>query len=108
MTPLREVPSRVQQDVRERAPYLARTAETPVVVAAVEHGPAPTARAIHRSRQPRCDALHPARERVFAMRLDDQMRVVSLERVVRDAEAALLARLRERAAPLAHEPGVAQ
>jgi hypothetical protein len=103
LPPLREMAPRVQQHVGERAPHLARGAEAAVVIAAVEHRAAPLRRAVQRAREPCRDALHPARERVLAVRLDDQVRVVALERVVVDAEVAALGGLGEGAAELAHE-----
>ena len=74
-----------------------------MVIAAIEHRPAAPADAVHGAREAGADALHAARERLLALRLDDQVRVVALERVVRDAEAAALARLGQRAPPLADE-----
>ena len=51
--------------------------------------------AIDRARRPRGDRLHPAPERVFAVRLHHQVQVIALDRVVADAEFAALARAPE-------------
>src|SRR4030095_2143204 len=79
-----------------------------MVIAAIEYGSAAPADAVHRTREARTDALHPACERVLALRLDDQVRVIALKGVVRDAEAAAFARFGEGAAPLADERTAAQ
>jgi hypothetical protein len=97
------MPTRVQQHVGERPPHLARRAQRAVVVAAVEHRAAPPAHAVHRPREPRGDALLTVREGLLAVRLHDQVRVIALERVVRDSEAASLARLGQGALPFLHE-----
>ncbi len=90
----------IEEDVRERSANLARCSQQPVVVAPVEHRPAALADSIHGARQASRDALHAARERFLALRFHDQMSVVALERVVRHAEAAPLARVGQRAPPL--------
>jgi hypothetical protein len=69
----------------------------------VQHRPAPAGRAVQRPREPRPDALHPARERVFPVCLDDQVRVIALERVVGNPEAPALAGLGEGVPPLADQ-----
>jgi hypothetical protein len=108
MAPLREVAARIQQHVGERTSHLAQGAQRAVVVAAVEHPPAAPGDPVQRTRQPCRDALHPACEGVLAVRLDDQVRVVALERVVVHAEVAALGRFREGPAPLPDEASVAK
>src|SRR4030095_13087203 len=67
---LREMPPRVQQHVRERTSHLARRTQASVVIAAVPHRPGTPAYAVHRASQACPDALHSARERFLALRLD--------------------------------------
>jgi hypothetical protein len=74
-----------------------------VVIATIEDWAAAPARSIHGTRETCRDALHPVRERLLALRFDDEVGVVALERVVRDAEGAALARLGEGAAELADD-----
>jgi hypothetical protein len=71
-----------------------------VVVAAVEHGPAAATHSIHSTREPGADAHHAAAEGFLTVCLDDQVRMVSLKRVVRDAEVTALVRLGQGAPPL--------
>ena len=78
-----------------------------MLVAPVQHRPATPEHAIHRARESRTDALHPAAERVFAMGLHDQVDVLLLEEVVHDTKPALRPRLCERASPFLQQPGVA-
>jgi hypothetical protein len=96
--------SRVQQHVRERSPHLAWRAEHAVVVAAVENRSTAAKDAVDRPRETRSDALQPIAERMNALRLDQQVDVVVLERVVDDPEARTARDLTERALHLAHQP----
>ncbi len=105
---LREVTARVEQDVSQRAANLSGSTQQPVVIAAVEHGAALTGDPVDRSREACGDALHAAREGVLALRLDDQVRVIVLERVVHDAEVPPLARLGERTPELSDEGAAPQ
>ena len=66
-----------------------------MVVATVEHRPAASGHPVHGACEARRDALHAARERVLAVRLDDQVRVVALERVVVHAELTAFGRFLE-------------
>ena len=95
-----QVSACIEQDVGEGPAHLARRAQAAVVVAAVEHRPAAATHPIDGAREPGANAHHAAGERLLAVRLDDQVRVVSLERVVRDTEASALARLGQGAPPL--------
>ena len=52
MTDLREVPTRVQEAVGERIPYLAGRTEDVQVVAVGEDGPPATEDSVHGSREP--------------------------------------------------------
>jgi hypothetical protein len=105
---LREMATRVQEYVREGPAHLARRAQAAVVVAAVEHRPAAAAHPVHGAREPGTDAHHAARECFLAVRFDDQVRMVSLQRVVRDAEVPTLFRLRQRAPPLMDQAAAPQ
>ncbi len=107
-TTLREMAPRVQEDVGQSATHLTRCAQQAMVVAPVENRPGPSADAIHGPRQASPDALHAARERLLAVGLDDQVGVVALQRVVRHAEVAALARLGQRASPLVDQRPTAQ
>jgi hypothetical protein len=97
---LREVPACIEEHVRKGAAHLARRAQAAVVVAAVEHGTAAAAHPVHGAREPGADAHHAAGECFLAVRFDDQVRMVSLEGVVRDTEASALTRLGQGAPPL--------
>jgi hypothetical protein len=97
------MPARVQQHVHKRMAHLARRAQDAHVVAVREHGPRALEDPVHGSREPRTDCLHAAPERISARGLDDQMRVVALERVVRKPELAAFAARSERVLELAHE-----
>lgn len=92
---LREVAPGVQKHVGEGVSHLARCPEHMVVEAAVEHGAGTSEDPVHGAREPCPNALHAPRQRFPATRLDDQMHVVALERVVGDAELSTLAALRQ-------------
>jgi len=96
--------ARVQQDVSERRPYLARRSQQVKVVAPVENRSNAPEDAVHRTREPRTDRLHPACERVPGIRLDDEVCVIALERVMEHAKIAPLARAAEASVELAHQP----
>ena len=99
----RSVPARVQQHVAERAVDLARGRQQVHVVAVGEHAPGPPCDAIHGPREPRADGGHAAAERAAIVRLDDEVRVIALERVVDEAEARTLAAVGEAPLDLAHD-----
>lgn len=58
---------------------------------------------IHRQRQSRSDRLHPAPERFRTRRFDGEVRVVSLQRVVRETKISPLASERKRAFDRMHD-----
>jgi hypothetical protein len=91
----------IEQHIGERAPHLARRAQDPQVIAAVEHRARESERALGRARHPGRDRLHPTPEGLLAGALDEQVQVVALHRVVHDAEATALAGLSETWAQLA-------
>jgi len=78
--------SRVEEYIRKRGSHLAGRAERAVVIAAVENRSAPTEDAIHGPSEARGKALHPIRQSRDALRFDEQVDVIVLERVVDDAE----------------------
>jgi len=95
--------TRVQQDVRKRRSYLPGRAERAVVITAVEYRSPPIEDPIHRASQARGQALHPIRQRCDALRFDEQVDVIVLERVVNDAEVCALRDRAERALHLANQ-----
>ena len=56
----------------------------------------------------RTDALHPAGHRMVAVRLDQQVHVIALDRVMHHPEAVPDAGLAQGGAEPSHEPGLAQ
>src|SRR4029453_2679808 len=81
----------VEQHVRQRAPHLPRRPQYPQVVAVGEDPASPREDAIHAAREARGDRLHPAREIPRARRLDEQMEMIDLHRVVHEPESPALA-----------------
>src|SRR5262245_10162609 len=80
--------SRVQQDVCKRVPDLARRAKDPHVEALGEDAPPPSERPVRRPRDACADGHHAAAEGVGIARLDDEMRVRVLQRVVGEAKVS--------------------
>jgi len=85
------VPSRVQQHVCNRGPDLAWVPEDVEVKALREDTPAASEHAIHRPGDARAERHHPATERGGVGRLDDEVGVRALQRVVDEAKVAALA-----------------
>ena len=106
--PLRRMPSRVEQHVRDRVPHLPRGLEHAVVIPIREHLPGAPERAVHREREERRDRLHPAPERLHALRLDDQVRVIVLDRVVDEPHLLPHAAAPKRGLDLPRDVGIAQ
>jgi hypothetical protein len=98
----------VQEHVGEGISHLAGRAQDPQVIAAVEHGASSAERAVHRVREPLRDRLHTAAERGRPLRLDDQVYVIALHRVVHEPEVTALARLPQARAQLAKKRPPAQ
>ena len=67
--------TRVQEDVREGVPYLARASEHVEMEALGEHGPVSAERPVQSPRDPGPERLHPATECMSVGRLDEQVRV---------------------------------
>jgi hypothetical protein len=97
------MPARILEHVRDRVPYFARRAQHVGVVAIREHPTRPTEHSVHGSSEPRADRLHPAPESLSALRLDDEVGVIALQRVVHEPKVPALARSRERSLHLAHQ-----
>jgi hypothetical protein len=83
--------------------YLACAAEDAQVVAVAKHRSSPTEHPIHGSSDPGADRLHARRKVLAAHRLDDEVSVIGLNRVVRHPKAASLAGVSKAAFKLAHE-----
>lgn len=100
---LREVMPRIQQDVGDRIPYLARRPQDAKVIATVQDRPGDREGAVDRMREARADRLHPAAESLLAGRLDEEMHVVDLDGVVDNPKVAALAALSEARPKLLNE-----
>ena len=79
--------SRVEENVHKRHAHLPGCAERAVVIAAVENRPSPTEDPIHGPSEARGQTLHPIRQGCDALRFDEEVDVIVLERVVDDPEA---------------------
>ena len=101
--PLRPVPAGVQQHVGKAAAHLPGGSQNPMVKAALENRSATREHAIHRPREPRSCALHPARQGLTTLRLDQHVDVVALDAVVDDPKLAALAALRPASSQLAKQ-----
>lgn len=67
--------------------YLRRALQEPRVIAVGQHGSAPPRDPVDGAGEARADGLHAASERIAVARLDDQVRVIPLKRVVHEPEA---------------------
>lgn len=78
----------VEQHVGERVPHLTRGLEHARVVARREDAAAATPHeiAVHATRESNGEALHATRQSRAIIRLDDHVKVIALDRVLRDAE----------------------
>ncbi len=83
----RGVLPRIEQHVAERVPHLPRRRQEANVIAVRQHPPAPPHRAVHGERESRADRRHAARERCTIVRFHDQVRVIALQRIVRQPKA---------------------
>lgn len=100
---LGQVPARIQEDVRQRVAHLARCAQDVAVVAICEDRAASAENPIHGSRKARPDGFHPSCERLVARRLDDQVYVIGLDRVVGQVKPPALTRRSEAAFQLSDQ-----
>ena len=103
-----QVASRIQQDIRQRVPHLARRPQHVKMKTIGEHRPAALEDPIHGSRNARGNRFHAAGQVALARSLRNQVHVVVLDRVVREPEAPAVARRSEAALELTHERNAAQ
>ena len=73
--------ARIQHDVRQRVPDLARRPYDPLMEALHEDGPPPSKDAADGPRNASADRLHPAPERPGILRLHEEMDVIPLHGV---------------------------
>jgi len=106
--PLRGVVAVIEQHVTQCPVYLERRAQRAQVIATVEHLAAALKETVRELADPRTDALHPAGHRMVAVRLDQQVHVIALDRVVHDPEAVPDAGLAQGGTEPSHEPRLAQ
>ena len=85
----------VAEHVGKRVTHLPWGREHAMVEAVGEHLAATTERAVHRAGDADGEALHRAAQRASVLRLDDEMHVIALHRVLDDAAPEALARARE-------------
>jgi hypothetical protein len=78
--------ARIQQHIAERDSHFAWSREGAVVIASLQHGTSASEDAIHRARQPRSKALDSVRQRTGALRFDEQVHVIVLQRKLDDAK----------------------
>jgi len=102
------VAARVQQDIAKGVVHLPRCRQHLEVIAFGEHAPAAIRNPIDGTREPRADRLHPASERITVGRLDDQVRVIPLQRVVYEPKPRPSATRRERSFDLVDDRDGAQ
>jgi hypothetical protein len=87
---LRDVPACVEQYVGDGAAHLGRGSQHAHVVPIYQHGTSTPEGAIHSSCQTRAKSLHTAPQRRRSVCLDDQVRVIGLQRIVHESEPASL------------------
>jgi len=95
--------SRVENHVRKRRSHLPGRAERAVVIAAVEHRSAAIEDPIHGPSEASGQALHSIRQGCDALRFDEQVDVIVLERVVDDAKICSFRDRAERVLHLANQ-----
>ncbi len=100
---LHGVVARVQEHVPKRTMDLARRSKKSEMVAIGDDRPRPLRNTVHGTREPGSDGSHPARQRDAIARLDDEVRVIPLQRVVHEPKPRTFARRRERPLDLAHD-----
>jgi hypothetical protein len=79
-----------------------------VVIPVIEDRASPAEDAIHRARDPSTQRSHAAAERLLALGFDQEMDVVSLDRVLDQPEGSALGGGAEGALDLTDEPAIAQ
>ena len=98
-----QMPSCVEEDIRQRVPHLARRAQDAEVIPVAEDAAALAEHAIRGTCQARGDRFHSAGEVARACRFRDQVHVIRLDRVVDQPETSSVARRSEAAFELTHE-----
>jgi len=93
----------IEKDVRQRVPHFARSPQRADVVATEKHRPRAPEDAVRRPCDAGRDGFHPARECSLVLGFDEKMQVIALDRELRDAEVATLARHSEAALDLGYE-----
>ncbi len=83
--------------------HFARRRQQPMMVAIGKHAPFASRDPIHRPRQPRTDRFHAAAERDGILRLDDQVCVIPLQRVVHESKAGSYATVGKRPFDFSHD-----
>ncbi len=76
----------VHQHIDQPVTNLARGAERPRVIPIAPHVASAPQNALDRARHANCKSTHAARKRGLVLRLDEQVHVVSLNRIVHDAK----------------------
>src|SRR5688572_6654985 len=89
--PLTPVLACIEQNVGKSIPDFARRSQNAQVITTEQHGPHAPEHPVHRSRQPDSYGLHPATERFLSGRLDHEMDMIRLDRVMAHPELASLA-----------------
>jgi hypothetical protein len=102
------VTARIEEHVGDRVAHLARRAQDAHVGAIGQHPTRAPEDPVRRACEARGDGFQPTREIARAGGLDDQVRVVALDAVVHEAEAAALARVAPGALELGDEAPAAQ
>jgi len=100
--------ARVEKDVRNRVPNLARRPQHVDVAAICEHAAGAVKHPVHAARQARGHRLEPASQIPRTSCLDDHVYVVALDRVVNEPERPALASLPPASLQLGDEPGRTQ
>ena len=93
----------VQQHVLQRVSNPSGTPQKPYVIATGEHTPPSPKDPIHRPRDSRGDRVHSPAQRIVVVGFDDQVEVVSQDRVMDESEAPALASNGEARAHLLNE-----
>ncbi len=84
--------------------HLERCAQRAQVIAAVENFPLALEEPVRKLADSSANALHSAGDRVVGLRLDQQMHVIALDRVVHDTEAVADAGFAQGGTEPSHEP----
>jgi len=93
---LRAVLAHVEQHIRQCIPHLARRPKDAQVVTVAQDDAARAEGLVHEPREARSECLHAASELRRAASLDQEMRVIRLERVLDDGEAVARSQTVER------------